>query len=305
MQEVAIQLPRSGVTLCGRRRPGVGMPTLCLHGWLDNCASFDPLLERLPDLDVLAVDLPGHGLSDPLPSVICHYLDYAACVLELAHAQGWDRFQLIGHSLGGAVSTLVAGLHPEKVERLVLIDAIGPLSSTPDEARVSTARYMSAYLGDVGQPVYRTRQQAVKARVQLADILTDTAEQLVERDLHETPGGFTWRTDVRLKYPPARPFGEEQVLAFIRSITAPTLLVLAERTALVERFYGRRIENVPDLRRVTLAGGHHLHMENPDAVAATIGSFLERQSPVEAPAAPALPVVTHEDRFSRPRLEVA
>ncbi|MGI5200319.1 alpha/beta fold hydrolase [Spirillospora sp. CA-108201] len=278
MEEFSFALPRGGITLRGQRTPSRGgLPTLCLHGWLDNSASFGPLAEHLGDVELVAPDLPGHALSDPIPSATCQYLDHVAHILEFAHAQGWERFNLIGHSLGGALSTLIAGIDPERIARLVLIDAIGPLSSGPEETRLTVARYVGAYLRDRPQPVYRTRLQAVRARVQLADILLDTAERLVERDLREVPGGYSWRTDARLKYPTVRTFTEEQVLEFIRSITAPTLLVTAERTALTEDFYPRRVETVPRLRQVTLPGGHHLHMENAEAVAKVIGEFLHEE----------------------------
>jgi len=275
LDEVSFVLPRSRLTLRGRRAAkGQGLPCLCLHGWLDNCASFDSLGEHLPGLDLIAVDLPGHGYSDPMPGVAYHYLDYATYVLELAHAQGWERFHLLGHSMGGALASLVAGLHPEKVARLVLIDAIGPLPGSPEETLSSVARYVQAYLGKAEQPVYRSRLQAIKARVQLADILLDTAEKLLERDLREVPGGYSWRSDVRLKHSFMRTFSEEQVLAFLRNIQAPTLLLQAERTALKEAFYPGRIDSVRAMRVVTLPGGHHLHMENVEPVAETLRAFL-------------------------------
>jgi pimeloyl-ACP methyl ester carboxylesterase len=274
-EKVTFTLPRTGLTLHGQRTPvGVGTPTLCLHGWLDNCASFEPLFERAADLNMTAVDLPGHGRSDPIRSATCHHLDYVAVILELAHEQGWDRFHLIGHSFGGALATLVAGLHPEKVSRLVLIDSIGPMSATPEQTRTTAAWYLHAFLNGKRNPTYRTRDQAVKVRTQLADILTTTAESLVERDLTQVPGGYTWNHDPRLKYPTLRTFTEEQVLACIRAITAPTLLITADRSTLVEEFYPARIAAVPNLRQVTLPGSHHLHMENVAPVAALIRQFL-------------------------------
>lgn len=275
MEEADFALPRAGITLRGRRRPGAGgPPILCLHGILDNCASFDALAEHLPGHELIAIDLPGHGLSDPWPALVYGYLDYAACVLELAHTQGWDRFRLIGHSLGGAVSSLVAGIHPEKIDRMVLIDAIGPLSADPERTVSGIARYLDGCLRGEGHPVYRSRTHAVKTRVQLADILLETAETLVERDLVEVDGGFSWRHDPRLNRGITPALGEDQILAFLRAVTADTLLVTAERTALVEPFYPARIAAVPGLRQVTLAGGHHLHMENTEKVAAEIGPFL-------------------------------
>ncbi|MEV5647195.1 alpha/beta hydrolase [Nocardia sp. NPDC052254] len=276
LREVSFTLPGAGITLRGKRTgDDRTIPVLCLHGILDNCAGFDALAQRLPEANLIAVDLPGHGLSDPVPSLTCNYLDYAAAVLELAHTQGWDRFQLIGHSLGGAVSSLVAGIHPDKVDRLVLIDAIGPLSAEPHRVVSGLGRYLDTYLHGDRHPVYRSRIHAVRTRVQLADILLETAETLVDRDLIEVPGGFSWRHDVRLNRGLTPTLGEDQVLSFLHNITAPTLLVTAERTALVEPYYPMRIGSVAKMRQVTLAGGHHLHMENPDPVAEEIRTFLE------------------------------
>ncbi|MGW3472914.1 alpha/beta fold hydrolase [Saccharopolyspora sp. NPDC000995] len=277
--EIEVWLPKSGLTVRGWHSGGAsGPPTLCLHGVLDNCASFAPFFERAGDLDLTAIDLPGHGWSDPIGSSTCNYLDYVAAILEFAQVQGWSTFQLIGHSMGGSLSTVVAGLHPEKVSKLVLIDALGPAAVSAEETRSTVVRYLRTYLDGKEPPRYRSVEQAVRARVQLADILLDTAEKLVERDLIEAGDGYAWRTDPRIKYPPVRTFSEDQVLAFIRAITAPTLLVSASRTALVEDYYPRRIATVPDLRHVTLPGSHHLHMENAGPVADLITRFLDARS---------------------------
>jgi pimeloyl-ACP methyl ester carboxylesterase len=281
-EQISIALPRAGITVRGQRfgQPS-GKPTLCLHGWLDNSASFEPLAAALGGLalDIVAVDLPGHGWSEPVPSVTLQYLDYVAVVLELVAELGWTRFHLIGHSLGGALSVLTAGIHPDKISKLVLIDAIGPLSAEPESTRSSIARYLHAYLDDVANPVYDTRMQAVKARMQLSDILMSTAERLLTRDLVEVPGGFSWRSAARLKYPFTMVFTEEQVLEFIRGITAPVLLVSADRTALGESYYPKRIESVPNLRHVVVEGGHHVHMENVRPVAEFITEFLKDDLP--------------------------
>jgi pimeloyl-ACP methyl ester carboxylesterase len=108
----------------------------------------------------------------------------------------------------------------------------------------------------------------------LADILVDTAEKLLERDLREVPGGYSWRSDVRLRYPFTLTFTEEQVLAYLRNISAPVLFIQAERSALHEPYYPARWAAIPHLERVILAGGHHLHMENADPVAKAIHDFL-------------------------------
>lgn len=273
-QEVAYELPHSAVTLRGRRTGGQdGTPVLCLHGWLDNCAGFEPLLDELSDLDIVALDLPGHGLSDPLPSASHQVIDYAACVLELARIQGWDRFHLVGHSLGGMVATLAAGIRPERIGRLVLIDAVVQRSADPARLRESTARYLTSLMEGT-PPVFRTRSQAVRTRAKGADCLLDTAELLSERDLVPTPGGFTWRTDPRVRYPFVEALTEEQFRHFVLAVTAPMLLLTAEQARPDSPFDPAWVEDTARLRQVSLPGGHHLHIENTGPVAREIRRFL-------------------------------
>jgi pimeloyl-ACP methyl ester carboxylesterase len=274
-EEICFELPYAGLLLRGRRTgTDKGLPIVCLHGWLENCASFESLFDELADLNLVAVDLPGHGLSDHLPSVTCQILDYAACVLELAHRQGWERFHLVGHSLGGMIATLVAGIHPEKVGRLVLIDAVLQRSSDPARLRDTAARYLATLLDGAPRPHFRTRSQAVRTRAKSGDCLLDTAEQLSERDLVETPYGYTWRTDVRLRYPFVEALTEAQVREFVRGITAPMLVLTAEQVQVASPFDPAWAAPTTPVRQVSLAGGHHLHIENVGPVAREIRGFL-------------------------------
>ena len=74
---------------------------LALHGWLDNLASFEPLLQHLDDLCVVAIDLPGHGKSDHRPvGAHYHFLDWIPDILAVIEALGWKGLSLMGHSLG-------------------------------------------------------------------------------------------------------------------------------------------------------------------------------------------------------------
>ncbi|WP_405876390.1 alpha/beta fold hydrolase [Streptomyces sp. NBC_00005] len=273
-EEVCFELPQAGVTLRGlRTSTHEGPPVVCLHGWLDNCAGFQMLFDELADLNLVAVDLPGHGLSDHLPSTTYQVLNYAACVLELAHTQGWDRFHLLGHSLGGMVSVLVAGIRPEKVDRMILVDPVVQRSSDPARLRESAGRYLAALM-DGARPTFRTRSQAVRTRARGADCLLDTAELLSERDLVETPDGYTWRTDPRLRYPFIEALTEEQIQEFVRAITSPTLVLTAEQARVASPFDLAWAPATTPLRHTTLPGGHHLHIENPAPVAREIRAFL-------------------------------
>ncbi|HAQ28042.1 MAG TPA: alpha/beta hydrolase, partial [Pseudomonas sp.] len=123
-EEVRLRLPHLEVAahLYG---PEDGRPVIALHGWLDNAASFSRLAPLLNGVRIVALDLPGHGLSDHRPPGAGYNIwDYAHDILQTAEQFGWQRFSLLGHSLGGIVSVLLAGAMPERIERLALIDGV-------------------------------------------------------------------------------------------------------------------------------------------------------------------------------------
>ena len=80
-------------------------PVIACHGWLDNAASFDHIAPLLPDCRLLALDLPGHGLSDRRPpGTAYHFLDMVSELFEVADHFDWERFSLLGHSMGAALA---------------------------------------------------------------------------------------------------------------------------------------------------------------------------------------------------------
>ncbi|CAN0033880.1 unnamed protein product [Choristocarpus tenellus] len=84
------------------------------------------------DVQFVAIDFPGHGKSAHMGKDAWYgMLDYPEYVLEAASALGWNKFTLVGHSMGAAVASLVASSFPELVERCVFIDTLGPITVSP------------------------------------------------------------------------------------------------------------------------------------------------------------------------------
>ncbi len=108
MQEIRLDVARGALAALRGGSPG-GPRLLCLHGWLDNAASFLPLAPFLQDFDLVSLDLPGHGGSAHRPPG-CDYVfvDWIHDVLDALDALGWERARLLGHSRGGAIARLVA-----------------------------------------------------------------------------------------------------------------------------------------------------------------------------------------------------
>ncbi|HET6582699.1 MAG TPA: alpha/beta hydrolase [Nannocystaceae bacterium] len=254
-------------------------PMLCLHGWLDNAASFDRLLPALGGRRFVALDLPGHGLSDHRgPGAHYGFLDTVAEVAMAVHALGWPRFGLLGHSLGAAVASTLAGTWPDRVDALVCLEGLGPMSEHPRHAADRLAKALADQI-DKGakRPVVHASVDDAVARLgaSFAKLSPVAARVLCTRGLVEVEGGFTWRTDPRLRWASRARLVEEQVLAFLGRITCPALLVRASVGLPVETPEMRaRLAAVAHWRQVMVEGSHHVHLEAPELVAAPIAAFL-------------------------------
>ncbi len=279
-QAEEIELKADSLRLAARVwGPPSGYPVLALHGWLDNAASFDDLAPHLPGRRIVALDLPGHGHSaHQPPGPWYHFIDYVADTLAAADALGWERFSLLGHSLGGAVSTLVAGSCPERIERLALIEAIGPLTESAEQAPQRLADALERARQPRTPPTYPDIERVIEARRAAGDLSRAAARRLVERSTRRTAEGVQWRSDPRLRGPSPLRLTERQALAFLAAIRAPTLLVRASDGLLPseDAGLGRRIEQIADLEVADLAGNHHLHLEDPEPVAKRLNAFLPR-----------------------------
>jgi pimeloyl-ACP methyl ester carboxylesterase len=246
-------------------------PLLALHGWLDNAGSFALLAPLLTcRFRVIALDLPGHGHADHLaPGASYHYLDYVRVVLAAADAMQLDRYTLLGHSLGAGIAALAAAAIPERIERLLLIEGLGPLG---DDGSHTLQRFRDALIprGDNRKPlrVFRDIEQAVNARSLVSGLPADLARPIVERGLIETDGGWRWRSDPQLTRPSAVRLAEPQIHALLHGISAPTDLLLAQPATayLPSAPMQARAACVPGITVTQMDGGHHLHLEHPQAV---------------------------------------
>jgi len=258
-------------------------PLLALHGWLDNAGSFDRLAPLLAaDRYVVALDLRGHGRSaHAVGGAWLHYVDYFDDVQAAFGHFGWARADLLGHSLGGTLASLFAALYPARVGELLLVEALGPLTAAPDDGLTQLRRALdqrTEFASRRPLRVFAQIETAIAARVTANGLSEPAARALVERGVREVEGGYVWSSDPRLTLASPQRFTEAQVLAMLKGIEAPTLLVLAAPatsylpTAMIET----RAAQVARIRIVRLAGQHHLHLEDAPAVAGAIRAFRER-----------------------------
>lgn len=104
------------------RRVGSGPPLLCLHGFPQTSACWFPLAERLGSrYELLMPDLPGMGRSDPAPRADGGTV--AGLLVRMLDELGIDRVTVVGHDFGGAVAWALGIAHPDRVDRLVVVNS--------------------------------------------------------------------------------------------------------------------------------------------------------------------------------------
>ncbi len=267
-----------GRTLAGKRFHGGTVPTMALHGWLDNANSFDALAQALPELDLFALDFAGHGYSDPRAPDVGYWgwLDVQD-VIAAADRLGWRRFVIVAHSMGAEYSTQLVGLYPERVSAQICIDGYVEATSITNVlngVRENLDTCLTAADGALrGYPSLH----AMAARLEEAKgIEFAAARALVERGHKVTDAGYVWSTEPRIRRTHTQRQPDAVVVVLAQRTTTPTLLLRARDG---EQWFVHSLELVrsvlPVFEEITLDGPHHLHMSAAlPAVVAQVRRFL-------------------------------
>lgn len=277
MKPLKLRIP--GFSIAGIAWGKPNKPTiLALHGWLDNANSFAylaPYLEK--DFHVLAVDLPGHGHSSHLPEgQNYHFTDGIYIIIDLINALNLDKVHLLGHSMGACLASLVAGVVPERLRSLSLIEGLGPFSHPADTACQQLTKYahFRMHKSKVFK-AYDDLNSAALARAQKGYISLDLAKTLCERGLIKKQGQCYWRHDSRLLVPSPLRMTEEQILSCLQEITVKTCLLAANQGfSFDSSLIKNRINAVKNLTVNEVEGGHHIHMEQPEVISKLLTDFI-------------------------------
>jgi pimeloyl-ACP methyl ester carboxylesterase len=264
-----------------------------LHGWMDVAASFQFVVDALPsERHVIAFDWRGFGLTDTPAGDTYWIPDYVGDLdVALDRLLPGQTIDLLGHSMGGNVVMLYAGLRPSRIRRLVNLEGFGMPRVTPAMA----AKRFVDWLDDLKKVhVLRPYEspEAVAARLQKTNPLLrgDRAAWLARqwaRPREDERGNLTGEWE--LLADPAHKRGTpvlyhvEEVLELWKLITAPVLWVEGDRTD-IGRWWGKRYSKeefyerlavVPKVEKHVLSpAGHMLHHDQPEALASRLESFL-------------------------------
>ncbi|HEX7165711.1 MAG TPA: alpha/beta hydrolase [Acidimicrobiales bacterium] len=253
--------------------PPDGRPLLLVHGFPAAKEDFADHMGALGDLGWRAVapDLRGHGESDKPEDPAAYSLAIlAADVLALADALGWQRFTLLGHSMGGMVAQLAALAAPDRLDGLVLMDTShGSLADIPADL-IELAKQVVA---EGGMQLYLEVSKTIEGPLD-----TPAYKRMVaERPDYETYGDR--------KTLAASPHmwlgliddvvGKDDRLAALATLAVPTLVIVGEQDGhfvphaerMAGAIEGARLVVVPD-------AGHSPQFENPRPWFAAVSAFL-------------------------------
>ncbi len=257
-----------------------GLPVLALHGWLDNCASFDHIAPLLENLNLVAIDMAGHGLTSHRSADSSYNIwEDVIEIIAIVDQLGWQQFSLLGHSRGAIISLLAAGTFPDRIEKVALLDGFFPRITSPQEAPKQLADSITDYLSKRNRPprYYSTLEAAVAART-TGDygVSEEEAAVLASRGVRSAEEGYYWCSDRRLYLSSPVRLDRAQFMAFLNAIESPVLLCMAEQG--ICKIYPEILENLPEMATLsikTLPGDHHFHMgKTASSVAAVVNRFF-------------------------------
>lgn len=251
-------------------RKGSGPPVVLVHGFASSLYTWKDVLPALAaGHDVVAIDLPGFGGSS-IPRPLAG-ASYPGVVLAVMDHLGLDRAAFVGNSLGGSVAVAVAAEHPERVDRLALLDSAGfnfRVSDRPWILRLIAAPGVAAVAERV--PVRRRLVAAGLRQVFFHDELV-TEERIDEYVAPMLRPGAVRAAAELLAAP-----GPPDFAALMARVRAPTLVVWGREDTWIPVAHARRFTDaIPGSTAVVLeACGHTPQEEKPAEVAALLQRFL-------------------------------
>ena len=276
----------------GTPRPGQ-LPLFMVHGWMDVSASFQFVVDAMKeDRHIIAPDWRGFGLTDVGEVDSFWYPDYLADLDALIdHFQPEGQIDLLGHSMGGTIVSMYAGVRPERIRKLINLEGFGMAASRPTQAPGRYAKWLnqikSLRNGGIGLRSYPDTEAVADRLIRTNPRLSsDKAQWLAQYWAKENADGLL---DI-LGHPAHKIvnpylFRVDEMLAIYRNISAPVLNVEASQNDLEKWWEGKysldefheRLQSITDLRSVTIAdAGHMVHHDQPLALAQHIEAFLQQ-----------------------------
>ncbi len=258
---------------------------ILLHGWMDCGASYKFIAEHLAnDYHLVAPDLRGFGETEHADSY--WFPDYFADLDVVIDKFSYGRpARLVGHSMGGNIVAMYAGIQPHKVSDVLVLEALGLPQTQPSEAPEKYRRWMRESLSDEPTRIYPNKDALMRSITKGNPSLSfEMISELAELWGKTLDDGIAMSLKHDHKHRFANPvrYNFDDVLEIWKEVTARVGLVMARNSWMFQQFsQSDRIDVAKSALRVTEPdyyivddSAHMLHLEQPEATANCIRQFF-------------------------------
>jgi pimeloyl-ACP methyl ester carboxylesterase len=272
--------------------PVAGQPPLVMvHGWMDVSASWQFVVDALAqDRQVIAPDWRGYGLTESPPTDNYWFPDYLADLdFLLDHYAAQQPVDLVGHSMGGNIAMLYAGVRPERIRKLVNLEGFGMPASHPSQAPGRYAKWIdqlkALHRGELALKDYDDAEGVARRLMKTNKRLAEDKAAWLARHWARREASGKWHIlgDPAHKVVNANLYQVDEVLELYKAIRAPVLAVEASDDSLGQWWQGKytlaeyheRVKAISDVRLGRIEdAGHMLHHDQPQALARMLEQFL-------------------------------
>lgn len=244
------------------RDEGKGTPIVLIHGTASSLHTWNDWTEELKKTHrVLRMDLPAFGITGANANADYSIQNYTRFLQEFLSKVNVDNFYLVGNSLGGNIAWDYAAEHPEKVKKLVLIDASGLQTNKPQPWIFKLAKtpvLNSLFLYVTPKAVIKDNmEQVYHDDSKITDELITRYHEMALRTGNRQAFIDRAKTDFKL--------GEKSNLEKLKSIKTETLLLWGENDLWIPLDNGKRMNSLlENSKLVVIKNSGHVPMEeNP------------------------------------------
>ncbi|XP_046390017.1 probable serine hydrolase [Ischnura elegans] len=271
-------------------------PIIAVHGYEDNAGSFDGLAPLLvsESTSVLAIDLPGHGLSSHYPlGMAYNFMDGVILLQILSKYFKWDKVSIIAHSFGSKVAFTYAAFFPEKVENLVGIDCVRAHITQKEEDVVYHLKTTIEHVLNLEEKMSKNKPPAYSMdgmislvqRGSRGPMSKKCIETILKRGAKKSDinGKFCFSRDPRLRTLPFGRLSEEMLFACASRVSCNVLQIIANPGWKLGDSEARRKtdelmkKGAKRFEEHVVEGSHHIHVDAPERVAPIVKNFIAMQ----------------------------
>ena len=259
-----------------------------IHGWMDSGASFQYIASNLAKtFHIIAPDLRGFGNSGHDVNGYWFPDYFADLEVILNHYSANQKVNLLGHSMGGNIVLLYAGIRPNRVEKVFSLDALGIQQTTPNDSAMKYRQWLDQIEKQTPEKTYpdiQTFEQSIQRNhPRLSDDTIRFLAKSWSKQNHQ--GEFILRHDKKhLNTNPIR-YNHDDITAIWGQIEARVGLLMAEDSPIYQQYvtssrleHARKLLNISDQDYHCIQScGHMVHLEQPTKTASCINSFFKSE----------------------------